>query len=206
MKCAGCDADLPARSGRGNPRRWCSESCRVKAWRAVNAGRVDLASAYAPRSSIGYAECSYCQRLYITQCRRPLEGRRACNRDDCQRAATNERARNGKYSTKSRQKLGRPQSTKAADLRRRAIKKGATEIESFTRIEIFERDQWLCGICGKSVPQSLTWPHPLSPTIDHIVPLSKKGTHTRANVRTAHLSCNSARGNRGGPEQLRLVG
>jgi len=30
---AGCENRLPPQRHQGNPRRWCSETCRVQAWR-----------------------------------------------------------------------------------------------------------------------------------------------------------------------------
>jgi hypothetical protein len=39
----------------------------------------------------------------------------------------------------------------------------------------------------------------MCPSLDHVVPVSASGTsHTRANVRLAHLVCNTKRGNRVG--------
>lgn len=35
--------------------------------------------------------------------------------------------------------------------------------------------QTVCGICGKPVDKSLRYPHPLSPCIDHIIPVAKGG-------------------------------
>lgn len=51
--------------------------------------------------------------------------------------------------------------------------------------------QTVCGICGKPVDFSLKYPHPLSPCIDHIVPVAKGG-HPSAidNLQLAHLTCN----------------
>ncbi len=48
-------------------------------------------------------------------------------------------------------------------------------------------------------------PEPLAPTIDHIVPISKSGDDTRANVQLAHFLCNSVKGPRGS-QQLALIG
>lgn len=53
-----------------------------------------------------------------------------------------------------------------------------------------------CGICGRTVDTSLTWPDPLSPSADHKVPYSLGGTDARSNLALCHLGCNSARGNR----------
>lgn len=63
-------------------------------------------------------------------------------------------------------------------------------IEKFSRIEIFKRDNWRCQLCGKKVRRRAPSRHPDSPSIDHIVPVAKGGTHSRANVQTVHLKCN----------------
>lgn len=78
--------------------------------------------------------------------------------------------------------------------------------ERFDDIEIFERDRWKCGICHKKIDKGVQWPNRMCVTLDHIIPVSQGGSHTRANVRAAHYSCNSSRNNRGGNEQLALLG
>lgn len=51
--------------------------------------------------------------------------------------------------------------------------------------------QTVCGICGKPVDRSFKFPHPLSPSIDHIIPVSKGGHPSEiANLQLAHLCCN----------------
>ena len=51
--------------------------------------------------------------------------------------------------------------------------------------------QTICGICGKPVDFGFKFPHPLSPCIDHIIPVSKGG-HPSAleNLQLAHMCCN----------------
>lgn len=57
--------------------------------------------------------------------------------------------------------------------------------------EIFERDHWICQICGESVDQNRRWPDSLSASIDHIKPISSGGLHIPSNVRLTHHSCNN---------------
>lgn len=66
--------------------------------------------------------------------------------------------------------------------------------EPFGVAEIYERDNWTCGICGDHVDPERKWPDQMCPSLDHIVPLSMGGSHTRDNARCAHWLCNSLRG------------
>jgi len=55
--------------------------------------------------------------------------------------------------------------------------------------------QTICGICGKPVDFSYKAPHPLSPSVDHIIPVSKGGHPTDiSNLQLAHRCCNRAKG------------
>lgn len=48
-----------------------------------------------------------------------------------------------------------------------------------------------CGICGCPVDFDLKPPHPLSPCIDHIIPVSKGGHPSDMdNLQLAHMTCN----------------
>jgi len=51
--------------------------------------------------------------------------------------------------------------------------------------------QSVCGICGKPVDKSLKYPDPMSPTVDHIIPVSRNGDPTSLdNLQLAHRYCN----------------
>ena len=61
------------------------------------------------------------------------------------------------------------------------------------------KTQTICGICGKPVDFSLKYPHPLSPTVDHIVPVSKGGHPSDINnLQLAHRCCNRQKSDRVG--------
>jgi len=56
------------------------------------------------------------------------------------------------------------------------------------------KTQTVCGICGKPVDFSYKAPHPLSPTVDHIIPVSRGGHPSDlANLQLAHRCCNRAK-------------
>lgn len=70
--------------------------------------------------------------------------------------------------------------------RRRARKLNAT-VETFTRAEIIERDHATCYLCGKHCD-------PDDIHLDHVIPLSRGGEHSRANVKVACSTCNVRKG------------
>lgn len=77
--------------------------------------------------------------------------------------------------------------------------------ETFDPTEVFRRDGWRCQTCGHST-RAHRFPHPRAATLDHIVPLSKGGEHTKANTQCLCFSCNTSKGNRATDDQLRLIG
>lgn len=54
---------------------------------------------------------------------------------------------------------------------------------------LFQRDAHMCMYCGRELPEHLL-------TRDHLLPLSRGGTHSWKNVVTACKSCNHAKGAR----------
>lgn len=58
---------------------------------------------------------------------------------------------------------------------------------------VFAAYGWTCHLCGR----------PGATTADHLIPRSKGGSDALANLRPAHTSCNSARGDMDLPEWFR---
>ena len=52
------------------------------------------------------------------------------------------------------------------------------------RKELFERDKWTCHYCGEKVTIE-------NVTLDHLIPQHKGGKHTKENLKTSCLICNS---------------
>jgi 5-methylcytosine-specific restriction endonuclease McrA len=72
----------------------------------------------------------------------------------------------------------------------------ASTVERFDPLEVYERDGLVCGLCSDSVDRDLAWPDPMSPSLDHVIPLSAGGDHSRANTQIAHWIFNVRKGAR----------
>lgn len=161
-------------------RKYCSDRCRVnnsaRRRRATEAGRAYYQSRvegghYADASrrmrararATETVECPYCGELFerTVGARKMLCGAAACK---------------GAYQLDSCH-------------RRNARMRDAT-VEPFARVEVFERDNWMCGICGAEVSADAPPRSPMSASLDHIIPLARGGAHTRENTQCAHLVCN----------------
>ena len=51
-----------------------------------------------------------------------------------------------------------------------------------------------CGICGGLISLDAPRNEPLGLVFDHIIPVSKGGSHTYSNIQPAHFSCNGQKG------------
>jgi len=115
----------------------------------------------------------------------------------------------GKLS--DRQKLYlKTESGKASKLKacqkRRAQKLGAN-IEDFKAQEIFNRDHYICQACGiKTRPDYKNRNHSKYPNLDHIIPLSVGGEHSKRNTQCLCRQCNIKKGNRHANDQMLLIG
>ena len=54
------------------------------------------------------------------------------------------------------------------------------------RLVIFERDKWICQYCGEKVTKE-------NATLDHYIPQTRDGTHTKTNLRTCCIVCNGVK-------------
>lgn len=73
--------------------------------------------------------------------------------------------------------------------RERELQIKLARVEHVDRQVVFERDEGICGICREPVERN-------DFHIDHVIPLSKGGEHSYANVQVAHPPCNLAKSDR----------
>lgn len=213
--CPICDSPT-AKKATGPRSTYCSPRCRRRADylrrrdRTLATRRAESAAARADAtktcplcSATFQPEKSMRQTYCSTRCA-SAAGRdasaRVCSEDGCDRPV---RARGicAKHWRRQARAEGReapePWSARRREShqRRRALKIGASA-ERIANADVFERDGWSCGICCEPVNPLAAWPDRMSPSLDHIVPLSKGGAHTYANVQLAHLGCNVEKGAR----------
>lgn len=203
MRCPACDEPVPPMKSQGNPRRWCSERCRVFFYRngPRRKKRCEGCNELLPlRSSTNKRWCSDSCRLNSQY--EPTDGSAWVRVEyTCEGCGQTFRSKDDARIRFCSQSC----SQSATNFARRVARYGS-DSESFARTDIFERDGWICGLCNEEIDQWLGWPDPMSASLDHIVPLSQGGAHSRANTQATHLRCNIAKGARPQMEQLRLVG
>ncbi len=73
--------------------------------------------------------------------------------------------------------------------RHRAGVLGVACDDTIKLVGVYKADLGVCTICK-------AWVKPKHASMDHIIPLSKGGTHTWPNIQLVHLVCNLRKGNR----------
>jgi 5-methylcytosine-specific restriction endonuclease McrA len=121
-------------------------------------------------SRVRYGHCAVCTRLYVAR----------FTTSTCGTACAETKRQDDKRESKHR---------------RRAVQRDAF-VAPVSRREIYARDRYTCQLCCGALAMGETVPHPDAPTIDHVIPLAKGGTHEPANVQAAHFRCNSVKGAR----------
>lgn len=163
--------------------RWCGHLIRYGEWPRSNVPTRHPSRRPAPEGHsvrVFISDCAVCQRCFVSPYTIKTCGAR------CTEAKRLSDKRDHRH-------------------RHRARKRGAFVLPVY-RLKVYERDGWRCQLCGGRVARSKTAPHPKSPTIDHIIPLARGGTHEPSNVQCAHFLCNARKGSRLAGDQLRLIG
>jgi 5-methylcytosine-specific restriction endonuclease McrA len=75
-------------------------------------------------------------------------------------------------------------------VRRRRARMLSTQVEKFTDKDIRMAHGDICYLCGEGINFKLKFPHPKSRSVDHVIPLSRGGSHTLENCAMVHYQCN----------------
>jgi hypothetical protein len=195
LTCSVCDAETSDRwiIGQASPgETYCSKACCQRA-----AGRRNDAKRSAAKRAVrGERACAHCEGLIPSE----RKANAAYCSKKCKKLAWEKRsyARSARHRERVRQKNRTAQalaSRRDAHARRRAAIRAVTA-ERVDHAAVYARDAWICQLCADPVDRALRFPHPESPSLDHILPISAGGGHELANVQLAHLACNRRKGAR----------
>jgi hypothetical protein len=195
VACKWCDQPF-TRAERGALEVFCSDVCKKakrKADKRLAGKRCTARSVRATCDSCGLwfrrqpdsqtTTCQLCRRgESVKHGLASTYTNRGCRCRDCTEAVNQQRS----YYKYKQVAAGKPLDVNA---RARARRFGV-ENEYINKWQVFERDEWICGLCHEPVDREAKWPAWGFPSIDHIVPLAVGGPHTHANVQCAHLGCN----------------
>lgn len=217
--CGECAEPVVHRAKKGPPARYCSYDCKRKAayTRRLESGgyerdREKQRAAFVPKPRTD-RPCRNCGAAFTAKksdaefCSSACYNRhldennpKRCTEADCDRGVRAKGLCSMHWRRQARAD-GREANPvwnerRKAGYHKRRAQKSTTQVEDIEPRDIYERDIWLCGLCSTPVDPDVAWPDPMSPSLDHIQPLSKGGAHTYENVQLAHLTCNVSKGNR----------
>lgn len=188
--CGWCGSAWTATGGRALHRRFCSRSC---------AG-IARSLQIKDRSAVPWVECDQCGQWFTSRI-----GAKRCS-TVCRKLHTRKAALADYYKRKAEQGDGRTPRSNRAAVDRRSKRLAAVWVEDVTIDYLIKRDGSRCHLCKLMIVDQYRWPDIRTPSIDHLVPLSLGGEHSKANTALAHLGCNLSKHTRPAGEQLRLVG
>jgi len=211
-----CGGVITRQGERGPWPTYCSRSCRDRAAYAaardagtlVRPARVPKPRTPEPCALDGcestFVRTTGTQRCCSKRCAATLRAAEAprCEVDGCARPVVAQQLCKA-HHTALRRAEGYQQETREWDdrmrdayHRRRAREREAATGEPVLRTKIAERDQWTCHLCLLAVDPELEYPAKMSASLDHVIPLSRGGSHDPSNVKLAHLTCNMSKGDR----------
>lgn len=201
--CSGCGAQFPHRRRGKDANKYCSKQCP---------GR----SKYAPDNKWThwwFRTCPHCKELSISIGKKPSKYCSSACRFQASYVPITAPGYSAKcvecgneFHVEERQGKGSGIQRSYCSLRcyrkvsrrdRKALVRGSRRLGEVIRFtEVYDRDNGKCHICGLACARQSPVPHPLHPTIDHVVPLSRGGVHSLDNVKIAHFVCNTMKSDR----------
>lgn len=213
--CKHC-GDITTRNKRGPRPKYCSLKCGQKSYWDKNGESInaEMSSNRSDKRALAVRSCGFCSETFtpenslaqkfcstgcknsahrdsstkscsVVECGRPLRAKGLCSMHWRRKARAEGREANPEWDERRK-----------ANYQKRRAQKLNLPADIIRPIEVYERDEWLCGLCLLPVDRTLVYPDPSSASLDHILPLSKGGHHVLENVQLGHLSCNVRKGAR----------
>lgn len=202
-KCVGCGREFLKNNSGRNKGKYCSRECAFETWikqaeenaiaRGVSDGAVEWMNSWKV--------CAWCMSNNLLT-RYQIGNRWKCCDFNCSghlRAGAYRPCIKCGCQIDRRESLGKRLCDGCAAIQNR-IQRRRSKLtrknrmhgcETFDDMEIFTQDRWHCWICLGMCKRTRDPTDMARATIDHVIPLSKRGLHTRGNCRTAHAICNS---------------
>ena len=175
-KCKECGRVFLTRQKPGRPQVFCSKECRAESIRNKPPYTYSRTCCICKMEFIGRANKKTCSSVCLKK-----------RRDDIVRPLR---------KTKAEKRKTRLRLWAVGSSRRRARLRGV-KAERVCRVDIFERDKWLCQLCGTVTLRSKQGTdHDRAPELDHIIPISKGGPHAEHNVQCTCRKCNRGKSNK----------
>ncbi len=197
--CVQCGAATPARrSAVGRPKMYCSLLCRSRAQaRSTPSCSFKRVCETCGAHFVGRKTAAFCSKTCYGKSLRRIEPMPACKvcgkegkRSDsvyCSKQCCDAAFSRGVDHWKVLLRHWRGQARTRA--KRYGVRHEDVDIE-----EIFNRDGWICGICGSPVDRGLRFPDTMRVSPGHKLPMSQGRSHTPANIQCSHLVCNLQKG------------
>lgn len=206
FKCEWCSKDAHRPFGgntikKGCKNRWCSMACKKEQAATLRMESERLESVRRSRHGAGKALAAAICRLAMLRLKAELGAPRLACSLGCAVCGkrfefVHKQGRVPLYCS-DRCSTWSPSGRRSKAKTRKAgkmLRRGVT-VERFHEFEVFDRDGWRCQICGVSTPRSRRGTrHANAPELDHVVPVSAGGEHSRANTQCACRRCNAAKG------------
>lgn len=179
LKCKKCGNEIERAKTSIRQSKCCCEKC--KDIKKQEEEREKLRSFFVGE----YRKCNCCGKDFFAYYKTSIY----CS-ESCKRKAKKMRRKERDPQYKQNQKRFKREKGYIA----RAKKYGCEYEYGITIKSVFKRDNGICKICGKPCDMSdRTYGDygPNYPSVDHIIPLSRGGSHTWNNVQLAHMICNS---------------
>lgn len=205
-----CNKEFTGHSGK----KYCSNTCRTYASHGnetIPGWRERKVIRNAPKSNIFIKTCPITNKLFVARNANTKYSNEALTTSStgkskyiyipipkrkhvclkCRKESMVNGAHKSKYCTDCYSKEWR----RTNKSKRRAIESASKEF--ITPFSVFERDKWTCQMCGIFTPVvyrgTIEW---TAPELDHIIPVSKGGSHTMDNLQCLCRRCNINKSNK----------